>query len=87
MLLRLEQIRTDGGRSNEDKQRAVRAALEHPKAAGLSDNQIAKHVGVDHLTVAAYRASILGNSQDTRTVTRNGTTYKFLTTLENGEEE
>lgn len=46
--------------------------------ADWSDNRIAKHVGVDHKTVAAHRASILGISQDaatTRTVERNGKTY------------
>jgi hypothetical protein len=63
-------------RTNEDKQRAVKAALAHPKCAGLSDNQIAKHVGVDHKTIAVYRASILGNSQDKRTVTRGSSTYQ-----------
>lgn len=66
-------------RSNADKRKAVTGALQHPVSCKWSDNQIAKHCGVDHKTVAAVRASILGNSQDTspadRTVTRNGTTY------------
>jgi transposase len=69
-------------RSNADKQRAIQAALRHPASAGLSDSQIAKHVGVDHKTVAAWRDRILGNSQDsqpapTRTATRNGKTYEI----------
>jgi transposase-like protein len=45
-------------RSNDDKQRAVQAALRHPKCAGLSDNQIAKHVGVSQPTVGAWRAKL-----------------------------
>lgn len=42
-------------RSNADKQRAIRAAIEHAKSKDLSDRQIAEHVGVDHKTVAAIR--------------------------------
>lgn len=45
-------------RSNEDKQRAVKAALRHPKCAGLSDRAIAKHVGVTAPTVAAWRSKM-----------------------------
>lgn len=47
-------------RSNDDKYRAVQAALKHPMCAGLSDRAIAKHVGVDHKTVAGYRAKLTG---------------------------
>ncbi|MDP3001185.1 MAG: hypothetical protein Q8N47_27125, partial [Bryobacterales bacterium] len=66
-------------RTTEDKQRAVKAALVHPKGAGMSDSDIARHVGVDHKTVAAQRKAILGISQDmkTRTATRKGKTYKI----------
>ncbi|MCC6392074.1 MAG: ParB N-terminal domain-containing protein [Bryobacterales bacterium] len=45
-------------RTNSDKHRAVQAALTHPKGAGQSDSQIAQHVGVDHKTVAAWRAKL-----------------------------
>ena len=45
-------------RSNDDKQRAVKAALQHPKCVGLSDRAIAKHVGVDNKTVASWRAKL-----------------------------
>lgn len=64
-------------RSNEDKQRAVKAALQHPKSVGLSDREIARHVGVDHQTVANWRGKLSGEIRqiETRTVTRNGTTY------------
>jgi transposase-like protein len=45
-------------RSNEDKQRAVKAALAHPKGAAISDSQIAKHVGVSIPTVSAWRGKL-----------------------------
>jgi transposase-like protein len=42
-------------RTNQDKQRAVKAALQHPSGAGLSDGQIAQHVGVSDQMVRNYR--------------------------------
>jgi transposase-like protein len=64
-------------RSNEDKQRAVQAALKHPKCAGLSDRAIAKHVGVNNATVSGWRKKLVVEiqQQDTRTGT-DGKTYK-----------
>jgi hypothetical protein len=49
-------------RSNPDKQRAVIAALRHPKAASMTDVSIAEHVGVGHDMVADHRAKL---AQDT----------------------
>ena len=54
-------------RTNEDKQRAVKAALGHPKAAGLSDGKIAAHCGVGHNMVAEYRRTLLGVKSQPRT--------------------
>ena len=45
-------------RTREDRVRAIKAALRHPEGAERSDNDIAKHVGVDHKTVAKYRAEL-----------------------------
>jgi hypothetical protein len=42
-------------RSNEDKRRAVIAALSHPKGAKLSDRQIAEHCGVGPSMVNDHR--------------------------------
>ncbi len=69
-------------RSNADKQRAVKAALQHPKAKGMSDRAIAQHVGVDHKTVADYREKLnpSGEIPQIRTVTRKGRTYQQDTT-------
>lgn len=67
-------------RTNQDKQRAVKAALTHPKSAGLSDHQIAKHIGVDQKTVSNWRGQLAASKElpkmDSRTVTRNGRTYQ-----------
>lgn len=45
-------------RTNEDKERAVLAALNHPKSSGLSDAAIAEHVGVHRNTVLRLRGKI-----------------------------
>lgn len=45
-------------RTTEDKQRAVKAALAHPKAAGMSDEAIALHCGVSAPTIAKYRNQV-----------------------------
>jgi hypothetical protein len=65
-------------RTNADKRRAVRMALEaRPK---VSDNQIAKQVGVGNPLVARIRPSIFNNVKDApREAIRNGTTYTMQT--------
>lgn len=73
--------RTNGlRRTNDDKQRAVKAALAHPRAASLSDTEIARHCGVSIPTVSGWREklglSLKTLGMDTRTVTRNGKTYQ-----------
>jgi hypothetical protein len=45
-------------RTNEDKERAVKAALAHPNGVTQSDRQIAEYVGVVHSTVAKYRGQL-----------------------------
>ena len=70
-------------RTNEDKQRAVKSALLHPRAADLSNCAIARHVGVDEATVRNWRAKLAASSEipkiDTRTVSRQGSTYQQRT--------
>lgn len=65
-------------RSNADKRKAVTGALKHPTSKAWSDNQIAKHCGVSDHLVSDVRKSIFEILEDSssRTVTRNGTTYK-----------
>lgn len=66
-------------RTNEDKRRAVEAALQHPYAAIKSNEGIARHCGVSAPTVAKYRdeAGISETFRDTRLVTRNGSTFEM----------
>ncbi len=45
-------------RTQEDKERAIKAALRHPKAAGLSDSSLAKHLHVSDKTVTKYRREL-----------------------------
>jgi len=75
-------------RTNEDKQRAVRAALLHPRAAAMSNNAIARHVGVDEATVRNWRARLSASSElpkmASRTVTRLGKTYEQRSTHQTG---
>ncbi len=70
-------------RTNEDKEQAVRAALRHAKAAGLSDREIARHLGVHGTTVGKYRAEMVSSAEiqqiDTRTVSRGDSSYKQAT--------
>jgi len=71
-------------RTNEDKQRAVKSALLHARAASMSNSAIARHVGVDEATVRNWRAKLAASSEipkiDTRTVSRQGRTYQQRTT-------
>ena len=65
-------------RTNADKQRAAKAALQHPKAVNLSDGQIAEHCGVSRAMVQNYRPSCKDGKikNAVRTVTRGGITYQ-----------
>ena len=69
--------------SNADKRNAIERMLNDPEWTTWSDNAIAKQCHVSDKTVAARRASIFGNSEDakpvTRTVERNGKTYEQKT--------
>jgi hypothetical protein len=59
-------------RSNADKAKAVIAALKHPKGAGMSDSQIAEHVGVDHKTVGRYRTELESTWEVPKSTVRTG---------------
>lgn len=59
-------------RTNQDKQRAVNAALQHPGGAGLSDGQIAAHVGVSDQTVRNYRRRMESTPKVLKSAKRRG---------------
>lgn len=65
-------------RSNEDKERVVRNALQHPKAESLSNCELAAHCGVSEITVRRHRGKLGASStmSKMRTVTRGGKTYQ-----------
>ena len=52
-------------RNPEDKERAVKAALGHPKCQGLSDAAIAEHIGVHRNTVLKIRRKFGGSDLHT----------------------
>jgi hypothetical protein len=67
-------------RTNADKERAVKTALAQPRAKGLSDREIAKHVSVSHQMVSDYRKEGRGeqglsksDSEAARTVNQKST--------------
>jgi len=66
-------------RSREDTRRAIIAALKHPNGAGKSNREIARHVGVDHVTVGTCREQLQSSGEihqiETRQVERKGSTY------------
>lgn len=59
-------------RSNDDKQRAVRAALLHANGAKLTDRQISEHVGVDHKTIGSARSKLVSVGEIPQHETRIG---------------
>jgi uncharacterized ParB-like nuclease family protein len=59
-------------RTNQDKQRAVKSALQHPSSEALSDGQIAKHLGVSGQTVRNYRQEMGSTSKDLKSSERTG---------------
>lgn len=66
-------------RTNDDKRRAVEAALRHPNAATMSNVLIAKHCGVHQSTVAIFRKPKDGEPTTERIVTRGNSTYTINT--------
>ena len=68
-------------RSNADKERQVRNALRHPKAQGMSNVQIAKHVGVDDKTVRRYRTEMEAASEIPSLTSRQGADGKSYPAL------
>ena len=72
-------------RSNEDKGRAVKAALTHPNGADRSDREIAQHVGVHYETVAKYRAELEKAGTIGRSDSRTGRDGRKINTARIGK--
>ena len=72
-------------RSNADKSRAVKAALQHPHGAEKSDRQIAEHVGVDPMTVGKYRKQMAATVENLQSTTRTGRDGRTINTAKIGK--
>jgi transposase len=72
-------------RTNADKEKAVLAALAHPKAEGLSNVQIAAHCGVSEATVRAYRKEAESTSQIAKSTIRTGKDGRTINTANIGK--
>jgi hypothetical protein len=71
-------------RTNDDKQRAVKAALAHPNGAGKSNSQIARHVGVDEGTVRNWRDKMQATSEIPKSTARTGSDGRTINTANIG---
>lgn len=72
-------------RTNEDKQKAVVAALKHPKGAKLADSKIAEHVGVSVTTVGKYREKLELTFQIGKSTEREGADGRTINTANIGK--
>jgi hypothetical protein len=72
-------------RSNEDKAKAVRQALQHPKGAGLSDSAIAEYVGVSHPFVGKIRKQLESESSLETVTSRKGKDGRSINTANIGK--
>ncbi len=72
-------------RSNADKEKAVKAALLHPKGAGMSDTSIAEHVGVDVKTVGKYRSELVSTMEIPESTSRQGRDGRTINTTNIGK--
>jgi hypothetical protein len=71
-------------RSNADKGRAVRTALNHPQGAGLSDHKIAEHVGVSQPFVGKIRRKMAATNNGYHSATRTGRDGRTIKTANIG---
>lgn len=67
-------------RSTADKERAIRSALRHPKAPGMSDSALAKYLGVSDKTVTKYRLEMESASEIPKVEARTGIDGKTYAT-------
>ncbi len=74
-------------RTNADKQKAVKAALQHPSGPTMSDSQIAEHCGVDQKTVWKYRQEMESAKEIPKLTDRIGRDGKTYQTANIGKSE
>jgi hypothetical protein len=67
-------------RTPEDLKRIIMRTLRHPKSAGLTNCEIARHLHVSEKTVRRFRWQVSSASaEDERVAMRNGREYKIHT--------
>ncbi len=71
-------------RTQEDKERAVKAALRHPKAASLSDSSLAKYLHVSDKTVTKYRRELEAAGEIAALTVRTGADGRTINTANIG---
>jgi len=59
-------------RTGEDKRKAIRLALTHPKGTEMSDRKVGRYVGVSHRTVASVRQELESGGQIVHLKERKG---------------
>jgi hypothetical protein len=72
-------------RTNQDKQRAVKSALQHPSGTVLSDGQLAKHLGVSDQMVRDYRHEMESTSKVLKSTKRRGRDGRTIDVTNIGE--
>lgn len=72
-------------RTNEDKQRAVKAALLHPLGARKSDRQIAEHIGAGHALVSRLRKELESTVSLRQSAKRTGKDGRTINTSNIGK--
>lgn len=71
-------------RTNEDKERAIKAALRHPNGITLANREIARHLGVDHKTVGSWREKMEATGEIPQSTTRTGADGRAIDTTNIG---
>jgi hypothetical protein len=74
-------------RSNDDKRRAVIAALKHPNGEKKSDSQIAEHVGVGQPMVSRYRKELESTQSINKSTERTGRDGRTINTENIGKRD
>ena len=71
-------------RTNEDKQRAIKAALRHPNGVTMANREIARHLGVDHKTVGDWREKLQATGEIPQSTQRTGADGRTINTTNIG---
>lgn len=71
-------------RTTEDKQRAIIAALKHPNGASRSNRELARHLGVDHVTVGNWRSKLELTGEIHQSTERTGADGRTIDTTNIG---